>query len=170
MTRSEIFWACSNTRLQRWTRWRDRSAYKESRCDCLGFGYRCDSGASWCSSHLRAKAIIDEKWKCAYELFGRAPDLPASKRLTFSQSSTSDPEVLPLALELIASTQDEDSEDGVVLKPGARFSHYEIQERLGRGGRDGEVYSARPIALPGRLPLKHRHIGNACAIAPKKEC
>ena len=84
----------------------------------------------------RGNRITDEKWKCAYELFGRALELPAGERLMFTQAATSDPDVLRLAFELIESTEDEDSEEssGLVLKGGDRFGQYEIRETLGRGG------------------------------------
>ncbi len=99
--------------------------------------------------------ITDEKWKCAYELFGRALELPASERLIFTQSATSDPEVLRLALELIESTQDEDSEEcaGLVLKAGARIGRYEVMGKLGQGGI-GSVYAARDTDLRRMAALK----------------
>jgi eukaryotic-like serine/threonine-protein kinase len=104
---------------------------------------------------LRGNRITDEKWKCAYELFGRALELPASERLMFTRSATSDPEVLRLALELIESTQDEDPEapGGLVLKAGDRIGRYEIMGKLGQGGM-GSVYSARDTDLRRMAALK----------------
>ncbi|MBV8552628.1 MAG: serine/threonine-protein kinase [Acidobacteriaceae bacterium] len=104
---------------------------------------------------LRGNPITDEKWKCAYELFERALELPASERLIFTQSATSDPEVLRLALELIEDTQDEDSEEsaGLVLKAGDRIGRYQVIGKLGQGGI-GSVYSARDTDLRRTAALK----------------
>ncbi|MBV9498439.1 MAG: serine/threonine protein kinase [Acidobacteriaceae bacterium] len=104
---------------------------------------------------LKGSRITDEKWKCAYELFGRALELPASQRLIFTQSATSDPEVLRLALELIEGTQDEDSEEpsGLVLKAGDRIGRYEVTGKVGQGGM-GSVYSARDTDLRRMAALK----------------
>ncbi len=103
----------------------------------------------------RGSRITDEKWKCAYELFGRALELPASERLIFTQSATSDPEVLRLASELIECTKDEDSEEsaGLVLKAGDRIGRYEVIGKLGQGGI-GSVYSARDTDLRRTAALK----------------
>ena len=103
----------------------------------------------------RGSRITDEKWKCAYELFGRALELPASERLMFTQSATSDPEVLRLAFELIEGTEDDDSEEstGLVLKTGDRIGRYEVIGKLGQGGI-GSVYSARDTDLRRTAALK----------------
>lgn len=103
----------------------------------------------------RSGRITDEKWKCAYELFGRALELPVSERLIFTRSATSDAEVLRLALELIEDTQDEDSEEsaGLVLKAGDRIGRYEVIGKLGQGGI-GSVYSARDTDLRRMAALK----------------
>ena len=99
--------------------------------------------------------ITDEKWKCAYELFERALELPASERLIVTQSATSDPEVLRLASELIEGTLDGDSEEsaGLVLKAGDRIGRYEVVGKLGQGGT-GSVYSARDTDLRRTAALK----------------
>ena len=99
--------------------------------------------------------ITNEKWKCAYELFERALELPASERLMFTQSATSDPEVLRLAFELIEGTPDEDPEapGGLVPKVGDRIGRYEIMGKLGQGGI-GSVYSARDTDLRRTAALK----------------
>lgn len=103
----------------------------------------------------RGSRITDEKWKCAYELFARALDLPASERLMFTQSETSDPDVLRLALELIEGAQEEDPEEpaGLVLKAGDRIGRYEVIGKLGQGGI-GSVYSARDTDLRRTAALK----------------
>jgi len=104
---------------------------------------------------VRGNRSTDEKWKCAYELFERAGELPLSQRFAFAESATSDPEVLRLALELIESTRDEDPEElaGLVPKPGDRIGQYEVISKLGQGGM-GAVYSARDTDLRRMAALK----------------
>jgi hypothetical protein len=103
----------------------------------------------------KGNRFTDEKWKCAYELFERAVELPSNQRSTFAESATSDPEVLRLALELIESTRDEDPEEpaGLLPRPGDWIGQYEVIGKLGQGGM-GAVYSARHIDLRRMAALK----------------
>ena len=103
----------------------------------------------------KGNRFTDEQWKCAYELFERADELPANERFAFAQSATSDPEVLRLALELIENTRDEDPEEpaGLVPRPGDRIGQYEVIGKLGQGGM-GAVYSGRDIDLRRMAALK----------------
>lgn len=94
--------------------------------------------------------ITDDKWKCAYEIFEHAVDLPAGERLAFARSALGDPEVINLAVELIEDVQDEDAQWPAALapKPGDRIGRYEITGKLGQGGmgsprRESEKRQAR---------------------------
>ncbi|MBV8552632.1 MAG: serine/threonine-protein kinase [Acidobacteriaceae bacterium] len=104
---------------------------------------------------VKGNGFTDEKWKCAYDLFERAVELPTDQRFAFAESATSDPEVLRMTLELIESTRDEAPEEpaGLVPRPGDRIGQYEVISKLGQGGM-GAVYSARDIDLRRMAALK----------------
>ncbi|HXB73498.1 MAG TPA: protein kinase [Candidatus Acidoferrales bacterium] len=95
----------------------------------------------------------DQSWKRAYEVFERAMELPAGERLTFSQRTARDPEVLRLVVELLESEPDQDAQAPPRPQPGQTFGRFVIQDLLGRGGM-GEVYSALDTELNRTVAMK----------------